>query len=421
MFSVVHDGKISVASIFDDIPQDWFVVDCRPLIDGPGNSEELIQSLLENGLQQLSSGGKVCFACDYGHSRSNLLAALALSHITDIELSDAIEHLKARHPESCIKAGILGSYFQAPNSLKVNCFGISGASGIIGNSLLLSLKDAGQDSIGLSRAKHGDYLENSSTIKHLIEENGFTDFVHLAYPKPFNSYRSSKQSFNHLLNLLEACTSTGCTLHYISGWVVFDGSSDEIVDELSAPKPHSLYAQTKLLQEQLITLHGMNNGLSYCIYRLPGVFASSSLEPRFLRYIADCAATSADIVIHDFVNGSAVVPLAPLSEAVKLLAGQLIAIVPDRPNLIHLSRDHYNRSIREVAEIVALKYGIKVRPSPVPRVAFNGSFVSRILPRGSPSSTTPLNATPQVINFIEELINAKRAKACSKHDLHVSA
>ena len=411
MFSVVHDGKISVASIFDDIPQDWFIVDCRPLIDGPGNSEELIQSLLEKGLQQLRSGRKVCFACDYGHSRSNLLAALALSHIAQIELSDAIEQLKARHPESCIKAGILGSCFQVPNSRNDNCFGISGVSGMIGNSLLLSLKDAGQASIGLSRAEHGDYLENTSTIKHLIEENGLTEFVHLAYPKPFNSYSSSKQSFNHLLNLLEACTSTGCTLHYISGWVVFDGSSDESVDELCQPKPHSLYAQTKLLQEQLITLHGINNGLSYCIYRLPGVFAPSSLEPRFLRYIADCAATSADIVVHDFINGSAVVPLAPLPEAVELLVSQLIAKASDRPKLVHLSRDHYNRSIREVAEIVAIKHGIKVRPSPVPRVAFNGSFVSRILPRGSPSSAISYSADPKVINFVEELINAKRTKA----------
>jgi nucleoside-diphosphate-sugar epimerase len=192
---------------------------------------------------------------------------------------------------------------------------------------------------------------------------------------------------------------------------VFDGSSNEIVDELCQPKPHSLYAQTKLLQEQLITLHGMNNGLSYCIYRLPGVFAPSSLEPRFLRYIADCAATSADIVVHDFINGSAVVPLAPLPEAVELLVSQLISKAPNRPKLVHLSRDHYNRSIREVAEIVALKHGIKVRPSTVPRVAFNGSFVSRILPRGSPSSTIPYNAALQVINFVDDLINAKQTKA----------
>lgn len=409
MFSVIHDDKISVASIFDDIPKDWFIVDCRPLIDGPGNAEELIQRLLEIGLQRLRSGGKVCFVCDYGHSRSNLLAALALSNITDIELSDAIEQIKVRHPESSIRASILRNYFQARNNHKVRSICISGASGMIGNRLLLSLKDAGISSKGLSRAEHRDYLENSSTIKHLIDENGFTEFVHLAYPKPYNSYSSSKQSFNHLLNLIEACTATGCTLHFISGWVVFDGSPTERVDESCLPKPHSLYAQTKFLQEQLITLHGINSGLNYYIYRLPGVFSPVSLEPRFLRYIADCVATAEDIVVHDFINGSAVVPLVPLSEATELLAGQLIARDPDQPKIIHLSKDHYNSSVREIAEIVALKHGVKVKPSPVPRVAFNGRFVSRMLPCGN-SSSTCYSVSEEVLTFIEELINAKRTE-----------
>lgn len=410
MFSVVYDNKIAVSSIFDDIPHDWFVVDCRPLIDGPGNAEELVQNLLTIGLEQLKSGKKVCFACDYGHSRSNLLAALALRDVADIELVNAIEYLKCKHPESAIKASILSNYLHPLGSHNASCFGISGASGIIGNNLLDSLRDAGQASIGLSRTKHGSYLENSNDIKLLIEENGLTDFVHLAYPKPFNSYSSSKQSFNHLLSLLEACTSTGCTLHYVSGWVVFDGHPGEVVDESCAPKPHSLYAQTKLLQEQLIAFHGINNGLRYYIYRLPGVFSPSSLEPRFLRYIADCAATSSDIVVHDFLNGSAVVPLAPLAEAVDLLADQLLIKDSDRPKIVHLSRDHYNKSVKEIAEIIAINHGIKVKNSPVSRLAFNGHFVSRILPRGSPVSAS-CTAEPRVVNFIEELINAKRIQA----------
>lgn len=407
MFSVVYDGRIAVASIFDDIPRDWFVVDCRPLIDGPGNAEQLVQNLLTIGLEQLSSGRKVCFACDYGHSRSNLLAALALRDVADIELVNAIEYLKGKHPESAIKTSILSNYLRPSGSHNASYFGISGASGIIGSNLLVSLTDAGQASIGLSRAKHGSYLECSNAIKLLIEENGLTDFVHLAYPKPFNSYSSSKQSFNHLISLLEACTSTGCTLHYISGWVVFDGHPGEVVDESCPPKPHSLYAQTKLLQEKLIAFHGINNGLRYYIYRLPGVFSPSSLEPRFLRYIADCAATNTDIVIHDFLNGSAVVPLAPLAEAVDLLADQLLEKDPDRPKIVHLSRDHYNKSVKEIAEIIAINHGIKVKNSPVSRITFNGRFATRILPRGSPVPTS-CTVEHQVINFIEELINAKR-------------
>lgn len=410
MFSVVYEGKIAVASIFDDTPGDWFVVDCRPLIDGPGNAAELVQNLLGIGLQHLSSRTKVCFACDYGHSRSNFIAALAISEIAGICLIDAIEYIKEKHPESSIKPSILINYLSLPADKGSCCFGVSGASGIIGSNLLASLRDAGESCVGLSRTKHGTYLENSTRLKLLIKENQLTDIIHLAYPKPFNSYSSSKASFNHLLNLLDACTSTGSTLHYVSGWVVFDGYSGEVADEEALPTPHSLYAQTKLLQEKLIVLHGINNGLDYRIYRLPGVFSRSSLEPRFLRYIADCAATNEDIFIHDFLNGPAVVPLAPLDEAVDLLADQILVKANARADLIHLTHDRYNISIKEIADTIALKYGVKVKLSPVSRVVFNGRFLGRLLPPGSPSSTS-FGAEPRVIEFIEELINAKQQHA----------
>ena len=409
MFSIVYNNCIAVSSIFDDIPRDWFVVDCRPLIDGPGNAEELVQNLLAIGLEQLKNGSKVCFACDYGHSRSNMLAALAIRDVVGFELVEAIEYLKSKHPESAIKAGILSNYLCPSGSQKAICFGISGASGIIGSNLLHLLTNAGQRPIGLSRAQHGPYLESSNAIKLLIEENGLTDLIHLAYPKPFNSYHSSKQSFNHLFNLLEACTSTGSTLHYVSGWIVFDGHPGEFVDESCPPKPHSIYAQTKLLQEQLITYHGLNNGLKYRIYRLPGVFSFDTLEPRFLRYIADCALTKQDIFVHDFLNGSAVVPLAPLAEIVELLADQLLLKDSDQAGMVHLTRLQYNKSVKEIAEIVATNHGIKVESSPVSRGTFSGRFVSRILPRGSPPLSSYTDELP-VVTFIEDLINVKRTK-----------
>ena len=189
MFSVVYEGKIAVASIFDDIPGDWFVLDCRPLIDGPGNADELVQNLLGIGLQQLSSRTKVCFACDYGHSRSNFLAALVISKIAKIRLADAIEYVKERHPESSIKSSILVNYLSASVNRGSSCFGVSGASGIIGSSLLTSLRDAGESCLGFSRTKHGAYLENSTRLKLLIEENQLTDIIHLAYPSESRKWK----------------------------------------------------------------------------------------------------------------------------------------------------------------------------------------------------------------------------------------
>ncbi len=129
MFSIVYNGKIAVSSVFDNIPEPWLVVDCRPLIDGPGNSDELIQNILNLALEKLHEGNKICFACDYGHSRSNLLAALAISRIAGISIRKAVENIKFAHPESSIKPGILKHYISDffQNAITKRTFAITGA------------------------------------------------------------------------------------------------------------------------------------------------------------------------------------------------------------------------------------------------------------------------------------------------------
>jgi len=198
MFSVVHVDRIAVASIFDDIPHDWFVVDCRPLIDGPGNAEELVQNLLTIGLELLISGKKVCFACDYGHSRSNLLAALAIKRLTKISITEAIEQVRRSHPESSIKQGILQSFLhrdKTEGSIEVK-FAVTGSNGMIARKLSGLLEGSGYKVFKLTRSVHGNYLESASRMEDLIDNEHVTDLIHLAYPKPYNSYESSRQSFD---------------------------------------------------------------------------------------------------------------------------------------------------------------------------------------------------------------------------------
>jgi nucleoside-diphosphate-sugar epimerase len=407
MFSVVYDGKISVASIFDDIPQDWFVVDCRPLIDGPGNSEELIQSLLENGLQQLRSGRKVCFACDYGHSRSNLLAALAIERLINIPIVKAVEQVRASHPESSIKEGILQSFVRRSNTsaTRPTRYAITGAHGMIGNRLSDLLESSGHNLLKLARGIHGNYLDSVDKIERLIEDGQVTDIIHLAYPKPYNSYESTRQSFNHISRISEACISRQCHLHFISSWVVFDGTTDSEVNEDSPTLPHSLYSQSKALHESLLRLQHLSNGLSYKIYRLPGLYSKESLEPRFFRYIADCVAGKQDIVTHSFLNGSAVVPLCRLEVAVEELKEAIFSNTDSEP-IIHVAQSISNHSVKSIAESVASRHGVKVVPTPVNRKVFTGKFCSRLGIRGSPLVQPDIQLhQSDPLHFIEELIN----------------
>ncbi len=409
MFSIVFDGRIAVASVFDAIPENWRVIDCRPLIDGPGNSDELVQSILDLGIASLNESKKVCFACDYGHSRSNLLAALAISKISRVAIEDAVMSLKGFHPESEIKIGILKRYLSSADIKWSKCFAITGATGLIGRNLSIALRRKGSKVMALSRFQHGDYLEDSATIKCIIEKNEITDIIHLAYPQPRNSYQSTRKSFGQLINLLDGCTSTSCKLHYISGWIVFDGLSEGYVDEETLPKPHSIYAQAKALQEQLVTLHGKNNDLLYRIYRLPGIYSKETLEPRFLRYIADCVVAGVDIIVHDFVNGPAVVPLASLEKTITSLANQLVAPGRSETDIVHLNEQCCNLSIKTIAEKVAEKYKLRVAFTPISRAVFNGIFASKILPSGN--GDLGVNQSEiDLANFIEELISAKQSE-----------
>ena len=62
MFSVVYDDRVAVASAFDNIPENWTLLDCRALIDGPGNAPELLDQIVDDAIAKINSGQRLCFA-----------------------------------------------------------------------------------------------------------------------------------------------------------------------------------------------------------------------------------------------------------------------------------------------------------------------------------------------------------------------
>lgn len=384
MFTVVYRDSIAVASVFDAIPANWAVIDCRALIDGPGNSQSHIDSIVAEALKELVAGNRICLACDYGHSRSNLIAALTISRASPCSLAEAVDLVKHLHRDSAIKPHLLHNLIPSTLQSSTTVFGITGGNGLIGARLANSLASAGTKVIRLSRATHGDYLRSANCLVDLITSDSLSDIVHLAHPKPYNSYSTVAESLKHLLALLEACTATGCRLHFVSSWVVFDGSDAPRATENTHPCPHSLYAQLKLTQENLIRMHCLSHGLHSVIYRLPGIYASESLEPRFLRYFADCARQRKDIVYHSFINGSAVVPLSRVDAMVPVFSAALSA-GRDRGSVIHVAESAANVSIQEIATAVAGKYGINAIATPISRTTFTGTFETG-LGRGTPNT-----------------------------------
>jgi len=389
MFSVVYDNRIAVSSVFDDIPRDWFVVDCRPLIDGPGNAEELVQNLLTIGLEQLRSGKKVCFACDYGHSRSNYMAALAISRIGSVSITDAISIVEVNHPESSVKPTLLQSSRQTTeNSLRRQAFAISGSNTSLAKLLTDEIKS---HSNGYTVVNIDDCLGSGSKSKLLekaLIRNQITDVVHCAYPSPRNSFDSSKKSYLDLIDIIKACLESNSTLHYFSTWSVFEGSSDLEIKEDSQPSPFSLYSQAKCLHEEQLKYVAYSGGLAYRVYRTPCLLSRGTDLPRFLMYMADSAAMGRDIYIHKYINGYPIVPMMEASNAASLALQQILSPLK-QDSILHICKNQSSLSVAELGRQIARKYNVEVIETPVDRIAMTGIFGTRYSSKLSQAISCP--------------------------------
>ena len=407
MFSVVHGDRIAVASIFDDIPHEWFVVDCRPLIDGPGNAEELVHNLLVIGLDQLSSGKKICFACDYGHSRSNYMAALAISRISSVSSIDAISIVEANHPESSVKPTLLQSPREtAELSLQRKAFAITGSNTLLGRLLTDGIKGHSGDCtiVSIDNCLGADN-ENKLLEKALIG-NQITDVIHCAYPSPPNSYDSSKKAYLDLIDLIRGCLGSNAVLHCFSTWSVFEGSTDREIDENSRPYPFSLYSQAKCLHEEQLRYAAYSSGLIYRIYRTPCLLSRESDLPRFLIYMADSAATGRDIYVHKYINGYPIVPVMEAGDAATLALQQILFPFKER-SILHICENSSSLSVAELGRRIAQQYNVNVIETPVNRVAMTGAFRSKYSQKGNQG----LSGLEQVLNpmvYVETVIRRKQ-------------
>jgi len=407
MFSVVYDSRIAVASIFDDIPRDWFVVDCRPLIDGPGNASELVQYLLMSGLEQLSSGRKVCFACDYGHSRSNYMAALAISRIGSISIIEAISIVEDNHPESSLKTTLLQSSEQTEgHSLRHKTFAISGSKTSLGKLLTKEIRSHSNcyNVVNIDNCLGSD--RKSKLLEKKLISNQITDVLHCAYPSPKNSFDSSKKSYLDLIDIIKACLEANAKLHYFSTWSVFEGSSDPEIKEDSRPSPFSLYSQARCIHEEQLKYVANSGGLDYRVYRVPCLLSRVADHPRFLMYMADNAALGRDIYIHKYINGYPIVPILETSYAASIAFEQILSS-SNQTSIVHICKNKSNLSVVELARKIAKKYSVKVIEAPIDRMVMTGIFSSIYVSKLSKPNTCSEQGF-DVAAYMDCLIKDKR-------------
>jgi len=140
----------------------------------------------------------------------------------------------------------------------------------------------------------------------------------------------------------------------------------------------------------------VTEGLDARIMLLPGMFAHDSLEPRFLRYFAECVVSGRNIIFHNFENGSARVPLVQVDDCVKAIARAVLEFDSLR-FITHIGAVSLTPTVGEIADRLAKDTGQTADGTEVARNIFRGHFVPDITTVGTE------NLNDEINNFILQL------------------
>ncbi|MEZ6128501.1 MAG: NAD(P)-dependent oxidoreductase [Planctomycetaceae bacterium] len=301
------------------------------------------------------------------------MAALIHSKLLAVPLEEAMAVIRAAHPDSKIKASLWPGNLSSNTPKKISRIAISGGQGFVGTRLTRHLSQAGFQCLPLTRSQHGDYLSSSQNLKNALSDFIPHLFIHLAHPKPYNSEKTSQIALSQVISVSSYCEDHGICLVYPSSWAVFDGLSiGNEVSRASKVCPHTRYGRLKAMSEQYLAV-APTEGLKVRILRLPGIFGEDSLEPRFLRYFAECVRSGSEIVYHQFENGSARVPLLHVDACVEAIA-DAVARFDDLALITHIGGEERSPSVAEIAARVSRETGVSTKSTPVARSAFVGFF-----------------------------------------------
>lgn len=356
------------------------VVDVRALVDKAGNAAEDIRRHVDEAASLLRAQKKVIICCDYGMSRSNSIAAGALSRLENISAAEAIRRVIKATGETEIKfemihavAAALGETAARAGATKIV---VTGATGDIGAKLLPRLKNA----IGLS-SKEIDLLQGTQLFGLYCLEQKPTHIIHLASPRIISTNKSIGEEITILKNVADVAKLLGIKLVYLSSSQVFAGkelTAPLLADENTAPAPAGYLGFAKSLGEQLL----QDMKLDACILRIGQVYGSGLKKPRFLAYFIDRLKQNLPVTTHRFSNGEPCVDLLHINDLVTALEQ---AISSNMKGLHHIGRGE-TLAPKEVVSLLKNKLN---SASPLDSAAMEGTG-SKVVLKPSLAATMPL-------------------------------
>jgi nucleoside-diphosphate-sugar epimerase len=349
-------------------PGEAVIVDVRDLVDGEGNSEELLWQKVSAAADALASGRRVIVCCDFGISRSNSIAMAALACWRGIPFPQAQRMVLDTTGEREMRIDVLNAVRRAferrrPASarrpVKTTVL-ITGASGSIGRAASSRLAESASV-IGLS-STDVDLARDAASLDLAVKEHGVRRLVHFAHPRRSGTAGALGQSISMLKNVLDVCLANEVHLVFVSSWEVFSGQTAERFDADESAKrlPKSMVGIAKSLGEDLLATAGER--LPLTIVRPARIYGGASPSPKVLRNFADRCLKGEPIVLHKFRNGLALLDFVHVDD---VASGIQSILAKGATGVFHLGGEQPLRT-DELLEALAARLGKKCRQGSQP-------------------------------------------------------
>jgi UDP-glucuronate decarboxylase len=341
---------------------DFTVVDVRSLVDKSGNPKEPILRIDRTAAQAYVSGKTVVVACDFGMSRSNAVAAGALSLIESIPFGAALDEVRRATGETEVKLDVaaaveeaLESAMRAGASSETGTVLVTGAGGFLGSAAAVALQS--DFPVAAPPRSELDLAAGALELDAYCRRKRVAQILHLAYPRAYTTATAAGESVTILRNILDVCRVRRIRLVTVSGAIVFDGYRRSMRAHEETPAlPYGAYGESKYVEEQLVTLHALRNEIESVVCRLAPVYGPSSARPRFIRTFYERAIAGQTIVTHRYRNGPSSIAMLYVSDAVDALKRTIAAAAC---GVFHFGSDDL-RTVRELAQTIVSIAGTKV-------------------------------------------------------------
>jgi len=320
------DDTIGTAAFKDPTVAGHEAFDVRDLVDGPANDVAVLRERIESGLGLLRKSGCMVVCCDYGISRSNIIAAAIVARRDGLSFDDALGVVQQRTGELRMDYGLVQTVravFEPPfrKLVEPGRVLVTGASGFLGQWLKRVAGDR-LEITGLG-SKDVDLIGSPFGLDAAVRKYRPSTIIHLANPRIYNTHRIVGQAVTMLRNVYDVCQEHGVFLVFPSSWAVFSGRKNEgdiVVGDDAPPKPYGNYAMSKALCEHMLDLLCGTGQIRACTLRMTPIYGEGSTLPRFLFRTAESCRAGRSVTTHCYRNGRPRLQLLHARDAAQALA-----------------------------------------------------------------------------------------------------